>query len=132
MIQATVNLVISIALGIKMGLIGVFIGTLVSTMLPLIIKPIIIYKHVFEVSPKKYLMDALKQVFVLVISIVSSVLFLKLFSFDNIVLKLGIRLLVSIVFSSVLMFVFYYRSEVFKLTVARAKYMFNKRFKKVK
>lgn len=126
LIQATINLVISIVLGIKIGLVGVFIGTLVSTMLPLIIKPIIIYRHVFEESTFKYLKDALKQVLVLGLSIGSSVLLLSLFSINNIILKLAVHLFVSVIIPSIYMFIFYCRSEVFKSTISRIKFMLNR------
>ena len=47
--QAITNLIISIVLVNKIGLIGVIIGTTISTLLfPVLIKPLVIYKYVFE------------------------------------------------------------------------------------
>ena len=132
LIQATINLVISIVLGIKLGLVGVFIGTLVSTMLPLIIKPIIIYRHVFEVSPIKYLKDSIKQVLILAISILLSFLMLNCFLIKNIILKLCINLIVSIILPSAIMILVYRKSEVYKSTLSRLKFLINSKKEKVK
>lgn len=52
--QAALNLGVSIWLGKTIGLAGIFIGTLVSTLLPLIAKPVIVYRQVFDASPAVY------------------------------------------------------------------------------
>ena len=132
LIQATVNLVISIVLGIKLGLVGVFIGTLVSTMLPLTIKPIIIYRHVFEISPIRYLKDSIKQIIVLSLSIILSFLVLKYFIVKNIILKLTINLIVSLIIPSILILLAYGKSEVYNSTLSRIKYLISSKKEKVK
>lgn len=54
-IQAIVNLILSIILVQFFGLLGVLLGTLISIILvPLWNRPYMIYKHVFKSSPKKY------------------------------------------------------------------------------
>ncbi|MFC5773361.1 lipopolysaccharide biosynthesis protein [Ectobacillus antri] len=51
LVQAAVNLVISIVLVKQIGLIGVFIGTLVSSLvIPFWLTPYLVYKHVFQMS----------------------------------------------------------------------------------
>lgn len=54
-VEAVVNLVVSIVLVIYMGLDGVIIGTIVSTLIaPFWVEPLMLYKHHFKLSPKKY------------------------------------------------------------------------------
>ena len=52
--QAALNLVISVVLVQKIGLAGVFWGTLVSTFVPLIVKPVVLYRHLFAARPGAY------------------------------------------------------------------------------
>ena len=53
-IQAIVNLVVSIALVKTIGLIGIYIGTLVSGIVPSIIRPIVVYRKMFDQSVEEY------------------------------------------------------------------------------
>lgn len=129
LIQATVNLVISIVLGIKYGLVGVFIGTLVSTIIALVIKPIIVYKHVFEAHPIKYFKDSLKQIIVVAISVVLSVLILNCFTINNIISRLAVNLIVSLIVPGILMLFTYYKSDVFKSTLSRVRFLINSKKK---
>lgn len=54
LIQGGVNLVISLVLGWLIGLPGIYIGTVVSGLIANIIKPIIVYKHMYQMSAKRY------------------------------------------------------------------------------
>lgn len=49
-IQAIVNLVVSYILGIKFGISGIMCGTIIAMIFPVISKPYIIYKSVFQKS----------------------------------------------------------------------------------
>ena len=61
LIQATLNLVISIALVIKIGISGVFIGTIASMMLTVWWREgIILYRHVFSEKVWEYYINYLK------------------------------------------------------------------------
>ena len=122
-------LVISIVLGIRIGIVGVLIGTLVSTMLPLIIKPIIVYRHVFETNPIRYFKDSLKQIMVLLFSLFISIIIIYYVDFNNIVLKLGFNLIISIIIPGSLILIAYHKSDVLKSTVSRARYLIYKRKK---
>ena len=57
LVQAGLNLLVSIVLGHRIGLAGIFVGTLISTLVPLIAKPIIVYKAVFEASAREYFLS---------------------------------------------------------------------------
>lgn len=54
LVQAAVNLAVSILLGIRMGLAGIFWGTLVSTLIPLPFKPVILYREVFSARSARF------------------------------------------------------------------------------
>lgn len=67
-VQAILNLVISIVLVQKIGLIGVVIGTTISTFfLPVLVKPYIIYKYVFDSKCHLYYVDYFLNIGILVI-----------------------------------------------------------------
>ena len=54
-IEALVNLGVSIGLAFLMGINGIFLGTIASSLAaPIWIEPCVLYKHYFKKSPKKY------------------------------------------------------------------------------
>jgi len=55
--QALVNLVVSIVLVQRIGLLGVYLGTLAQGVLATVIKPIIVYRLVFQVPARDYFVD---------------------------------------------------------------------------
>ena len=66
LIQGVVNLIISIVLVQKIGLIGVYIGTIVSGLIANITKPVIIYKVILNQPVKRYFLDSLKYLLVMI------------------------------------------------------------------
>lgn len=66
-VEAVVNLVVSIALVFPLGINGIFIGTIVSTVvMPMWVEPLVLYKYYFKKSVgeyfKRYFIDALIMV----------------------------------------------------------------------
>ncbi|MEC6747665.1 polysaccharide biosynthesis protein [Marinilactibacillus sp. XAAS-LB27] len=57
-LQAVVNLVISIILVQYIGLAGIFIGTVIQGLIATGIKPYIVYKNIFKQSVKEYYVDS--------------------------------------------------------------------------
>lgn len=54
-IEAVVNLGVSIGLAFLIGINGIFIGTIASLLVaPIWVEPCVLYKHYFKKSPKKY------------------------------------------------------------------------------
>lgn len=111
LIQSFVNLFISVYLAIKIGLIGVFIGTAVSTLLPLIIKPIIVYKNLFKENVLIYFKEFIKQSIVVIVSIICSVWLIKIFAISNVILNLFISLLISVCIPILFIYVLYHRDD---------------------
>ncbi|QKN23696.1 MULTISPECIES: lipopolysaccharide biosynthesis protein [Caproicibacterium] len=60
-IQAILNLIISIVCVIKMGLPGVYVGTIVSGIVITIWKPIVLYKYLFHKSSISYFIRMLRN-----------------------------------------------------------------------
>lgn len=67
-LQAIVNLVVSIVMVKLIGLPGVYIGTLAQGTLSTVIKPIIVYRDMFDISAKEYFVDAIKFAGTVIIS----------------------------------------------------------------
>ena len=68
MIEAFVNLTLSVILAQFLGISGVLIGTLVSYLLPLIIKPFVVFKYVLFKKISIYFKSFLKQLIILIVS----------------------------------------------------------------
>lgn len=68
LIQAVVNLGLSIALVLSMGLIGVFIGTLAQGLLATVVRPLIVYPRVFQTPAREYFIDGAKYFLVLIVA----------------------------------------------------------------
>lgn len=126
LIQSAVNLVISIILGMKIGLAGVFIGTIVSTMLPLIIKPHIVYKYVFDKKLSLYFKEFIPQTLIIIISTISSALLIKYINVGNIYIDLIFRLIISVLIPGILIYLVYRNKESFKDLIGRVKTIIGK------
>ncbi len=67
-VQTVVNLVVSIVLVRRIGLPGIYIGTVVQGLLSTVIKPIIVYRVLFNKSPSLYFISGVKYATVVVIA----------------------------------------------------------------
>ena len=65
-IQAIFNLGISILLAKQVGLIGVYIGTIVSGIIPTFIRPLLVYKPLFDKNSGEFYLIFFKHLFVVV------------------------------------------------------------------
>ena len=68
LIQGGVNLVISLVLCMLIGLPGIYIGTVISGLVANISRPIIVYKHMYNTSSKKYFIKSGIYLFVVAIT----------------------------------------------------------------
>lgn len=71
LLQAIVNVVVSIVLVLRIGLIGIYIGTVVQGLIFTFSRPAILYKHVFKKKAYLYYKDSLFYVVVLAIPLVA-------------------------------------------------------------
>lgn len=70
-VQAVINIIVSIVAGNQIGLVGVLIGTLISYILTTVWeRPIIIYKKIFKSNPLVYFKKYFIQTIVIVLNII--------------------------------------------------------------
>lgn len=67
-LQAIINIVVSIIAVKLIGISGVYIGTIAQGLVATIIKPIIIYRELFKLSSKEYFIDSIKYVLTCIIA----------------------------------------------------------------
>ena len=134
-VQAAINVVISIVLGYKMGLIGILIGTLSSYILTTAWeRPIIIYKKIFKTSFIEYFKKYLIQVVIILFNIfVDWIVINRLFteiSVINFILK-GIVIFIIFMVTNIII---YKNSKEFKYiyetVLSKLKLVKNKRMEK--
>lgn len=114
LIEAFVNLVISIILVHYIGLAGVLIGTFISYLLPLITKPLIVFKYVLEKNVIDYFKDLFKQIILLVVSSVIIATIINIINVKYLILKIIINLLLSLIVPTILIIIFYRKTKPFK------------------
>ena len=124
LIQSAINLIVSIYLGIKLGLVGVFIGTVVSTMLPLIVKPYIVYKYVFKEKLIMYFKEFFMQTLAIFLSVISTYYIIKYLGITNVYLDILVRLILSLLVPSILIYIIYKNKKSYKDIINRIKLTF--------
>ncbi|MCB2298255.1 lipopolysaccharide biosynthesis protein [Clostridium tagluense] len=121
LIQAVVNLFFSIILVKYIGLAGVFWGTVISAFVPMIYRPYVVYKYIFETSCKKYLIQYTQYLLVVVVNIfVTSTLCKMLFLNAGWVNLIG-RGFVCVVIPNLLIVVLFRKSYEFKQLISIVK-----------
>ncbi len=70
LVQAFVNLVLSVVLVQVMGLAGVYVGTVVSGLVSTFTRPVIVYRSAFQKNPLDYYKDSLKYLLVVFAALV--------------------------------------------------------------
>lgn len=126
LLEAGINLTVSIILVNYIGFSGVLIGTFVSYLLPLFIKPIIVFRRVLKKSVVEYFRDFIKQVLILVVSsclIYSIIYFLNI---GSLFVQIIVNLFLVIVITSLLIIVFYGKTKQFNDAKGRLFMIVNK------
>ena len=54
LVMGLVNVGTSIALGLWLGVAGIYFGTIITGLLATVVRPLVVYKHLFKRSPKEY------------------------------------------------------------------------------
>ena len=130
-VQALINLIVSIVAAIHMGLAGVFLGTVVSGLaIPCWYRPIIVYRHTFERSAKEYFITYLKY-FIIVIFSLAVVKFTDIVLVDsmisNVYLAFVIKMFVCAIAPNVVVCLVFWRSDEFKYLLNLAKSIVDRR-----
>ena len=113
LIEAGLNLILSIILGMKLGLTGIFIGTIVSTSVTsLWIEPYILYKYVFKTMPYKYYSVLAKYSIITMIDCICCRLLVRLANLSG-YLGFALGVLVSSAVSCILIMLLFWNTEEF-------------------
>lgn len=115
LIQAVINLGVSILLGLKFGLIGILLGTTISYLATVsVTKPIVIYKHVFQSSAWEYFLRMLKHIGIVTFSILFSTFIFSFFTISNIFLQFIINGIIAVIIYGLLFLLFYFKTYEFQ------------------
>lgn len=125
-IQAIINIIISVICVLKFGIVGVLLGTLVSQMLPFMIKPIIVYKHVFKENVSLYFKNSIKQFLILGLSIGCSYGLLYLIGSHGYIFDFIAGLLVSVTIAPLFIYFGYHNTEEFRDLKSRILFVIDK------
>lgn len=126
LIEAFINLVVSIVLLRKLGIVGVFLGTFISTMTTCFwFEPYVVYKYGFKTSVLDYFKRYLSY---LVVTGVSTIITYYICSFINVNSFIGIisRLLICIIVPNIIFIIVYCRSKEFNYLFKIIKCILNK------
>lgn len=120
-IEAIINLAVSIVLAKKYGIIGIFLGTFISTITTSAwIEPFVLYKNYFQEGFVKYCFKYLVQF--LIIAFQCLLLFkIRMMIFDGTVLSFTLLLIVCIVLSMFIFVVIYWHTREFQYLLANLK-----------
>lgn len=131
LIEAILNLVLSLVLVNKIGLPGVVIGTIVSLVAcSTIVEPYVLYKHWFKMSPVKYY---IKYIFYVVLTVVIAIVSKSLTDFIvvNSVLNLFIKAILSFIFANLVFVILNIKNSDFHFYFEYFMFIIKKVFSKV-
>ena len=112
-LQAIVNLVVSVVMINKIGLPGVYVGTIVQGLISTIIKPIIVYKDLFKVSPFLYYKQGLGNLIVVVAAYIVSLFICNTWLMENTILNFVLRMLIVVIVPNLIFVGAYFRTKEF-------------------
>lgn len=128
--HAITNIIVSIV-GVKLwGLPGIYIGTLVSSMLPNIIRPIVVYRDVFNMKSTGYFKTYLLNLFLLILSAVIISLLNYAVPINNSYLMLVYELILCILVPNAIFVMVFRKSDEFKYVINTLKDLLRRRIKK--
>ena len=117
-IQAIINIIVSIVLGKKLGILGILLGTTISSICTVnITKPFIVYKYIFESSSFEYFLKTIKNIILIIITFFLGGIILKKIAINNLFLLLILKGLISVIIYSLIYLCFNFRSKEFKYCI---------------
>lgn len=131
-VEALVNLLVSILLAKLIGINGIFIGTIISTLAaPLWVEPMVLYKHYFNKSVKSYFIKYITNFFVMLI--ITFICFIACYFIPSTgLLWLVVKFAVCIALSLSLIALTYCKTKEFKELITLIKNFCKKVFRKSK
>ena len=125
LIEAFVNLALSVIFVQFMGISGILLGTLISYLLPLIIKPFVVFKHVLFKDIRLYFKSFFKQLFTLILAglfVFLIISFIKVPVFAQVI----VNFLISLIVPTLIIILVYRKTDEFNSAKDRVIFLFNK------
>lgn len=114
-IQAIVNLAVSIILGSIIGIGGVLLGTLISYLaVAIIFKPYLLYKHIFEKKADNYYINQFKYALTLLIIMFVCYYAVSLITIGNVILNIVLSGIVVAVIYLIIIIILYKKDKNYK------------------
>jgi len=128
LVQAFVNLLVSVIAVQYWGLTGVFFGTLLCQLvLPVWYKPIILYRYAFKASPFPYFIKYFQYALVTTLNILITYLLIHIILDDNNTwFKLFSSALICFIVTNITIILFFNKSIEFKFVIALLKQFYRK------
>ena len=128
LIQAIINLIVSIILVQKIGLIGVLIGTFISSIvIPCWQRPYLVYKYVLKKSSKQYFIEYLKNIIIIVISTSISLFINNNLKINSLITAFIIKGIISTIVFFAISYMSYRKSETFTSMIKYVKQFYERR-----
>ncbi|MGQ4526095.1 lipopolysaccharide biosynthesis protein [Intestinibacter bartlettii] len=123
-IMAIINLALSIILGKKMGLFGILFATTIARITTNVwYDPYIVYKLIFNKSPKKYFYKYMKNILIISLTFSLTSYIVSIISFiNNIYLKCLLKLIICIIVPNICFLIIFYKNNDLKFI---KNYIFN-------
>lgn len=119
LLQAIINLVVSIVCALQFGLVGVFIGTVVSRLVFVISRPCSTYRFLFGCSPWRYFADIAKYGFFAILAVVVATSVSSIFLEELSIANFCLAMIACFVITNVVFFICTFKSTVFQAVKKR-------------
>lgn len=113
MIQALLNIGISVFGAYRWGLKGVYVGTIISGMIPSIVRPYMLYKYVFGKGCIKYFQKYLFRIILMLITVGFAMVATSPLNSDTSFLAVFLRFLISLLIANGMFFLAFRKKDEF-------------------
>lgn len=113
-IEAFLNIFISIMLAKYIGLVGVFIGTIVSGLVLWCFSyPKYVYKNLFDRSYLNYFIETLGYILLFVVLLITTSSIINLLNINNLFILLLVRLTICLIYPNIILLLLYFKTDNF-------------------
>lgn len=123
LLEAVINISVSVVLGYKIGIYGVFIGTAISGIVSCYIIPKDVFRFIFDESSKKFYCKYIYYQIQSIIVIFSTWAIANIVNLPNKIVEFVIAIIISVVLPNIIIILFNFRKTEFK-------YVFNRFLRK--
>ena len=129
-IEAIINLIVSVILVKKLGVFGVLLGTFISSITVCVwVEPYILFKYVFKKKLIEYFKEYFKYTLITVIIGIVTFDLCLLVKFENVFMSFLFKCIISIIVSNLLLVLIFYRDDKFKFFFKTIKQILSKKIK---